>query len=565
MQLLPHLKSLTFQGGELSTVSNEVYLDQELPRLAKALATLGFTAVGEKPQNGVTVSITSKLQENGYKLSVTGEGIRIVAFDDSSAFHALATLRQILIQFPTGIPYLEIEDWPDLSVRGFMLDISRCRVPTLASLYQLIDLLASLKYNQLQLYTEHTFAYRDHQEVWKNASPLTDLEIHKLDTYCLERFIELVPNQNSFGHMERWLRHPRYHHLAESPNGFEHPLSGWKDHGSTLKPTQESADFVDSLYQELLPNFRSESFNIGGDEPWELGQGFSKDTVSERGKTRVYLEHLLRIQEKVREHGLRMQFWGDIIINEPELAAELGTDVTALLWGYEVGHPFEEHCQAMRKADASFTVVPGTSTWNSIGGRLHTALPNIDAATENAKRFGANGLLLTEWGDNGHHHSPIIALIPILYAAAQAWDKKPNNESLAFAATNLIPNPVSNSEYDDLMTLGYAAKSFARHLHNQSWLNRVLFARPQHYAEIAPLLDASELRIALDQLATVSSENEIGLAKDLLVFAAEKGLSLIRQEKPAPIPKSLVDRFKSHWLEVSRPGGLQESVAHLLE
>ena len=117
---------------------------------------------------------------------------------------------QLFRQFPNGVPCLHIEDWPDFPTRGVMIDISRDKVPTMATLYALVDLLASMKINQLQLYTEHTFAYRNHPEAWAEASPMTGEEILALDAYCRARFIQLVPNQNSFGHMERWLKLPRY-------------------------------------------------------------------------------------------------------------------------------------------------------------------------------------------------------------------------------------------------------------------------------------------------------------------------------------------------------------------
>ena len=95
-----------------------------------------------------------------------------------------------------------------------MLDISRNRVPTMDWLKELIDALALLHYNELQLYTEHTFAYQEHATVWEKASPMTAEEIREIDAYCRARGIELVPNQNSFAHLERWLRHAPYKHLA---------------------------------------------------------------------------------------------------------------------------------------------------------------------------------------------------------------------------------------------------------------------------------------------------------------------------------------------------------------
>ena len=157
-----------------------------------------------------------------------------------------------------------------------MLDVSRCKVPTMETMYELIDLLSDLRYNELQLYIEHTFAFKNHEIVWQDFSPLTGEEIEQIDQYCQEHFIELVPNLNSFGHFERWLRHKPYKQLAECPEGFrrDDPFMV-RDHGSVLKPNQESLDFIDSLYDEYLPHFSSKKFNVGLDEPWELGQGLS--------------------------------------------------------------------------------------------------------------------------------------------------------------------------------------------------------------------------------------------------------------------------------------------------
>ncbi|MDQ8179898.1 family 20 glycosylhydrolase [Pelagicoccus sp. SDUM812005] len=533
INLLPFPKRLAFHSGELAVP-------------AAPVSTQSQTAPG-----------------NGYTLSISPDGIQIDAATPQAAYHAQATLQQILNQYPRNIPCLEISDWPDLPVRGYMLDISRCKVPTQKSLFQLVDLLASLKYNQLQLYTEHTFAYREHPRVWQDASPLSPQDIQELDAYCRERFIELVPNQNSFGHMERWLRHPEYHHLAESPRGFEHPIAGWKQYGSTLKPTAATADFVDSLFAELLPNFTSRQLNVGGDEPWELGQGYSAAEVAARGKTRVYLDHLLRIQKKVRDRGYSMQFWGDIIINQPELATELGPDITALLWGYEVDHPFADHCQAMRRAQATFMVVPGTSTWNSIGGRLYTALPNIDQAATNAQRFSAQGLLLTDWGDNGHQQSHLLSIVPILAAAERAWNADCARPlELEAAATQLIPHPVSKSEYATILRLSEIASGFSSYLHNQSWLNKILFAKPADYAALKEQLRHEELARALASLQALQANGELALARDLLAYAAQKGIALLSYQSPPPLPQDHIERYRHYWLARNRPGGLEESVSH---
>ncbi len=171
-----------------------------------------------------------------YELTIGPDRIEIVAPDLAGAFYGVCTLIQIiqgsgvrsqesgngqsLIPRPQYlIPNIQISDFPDFPARGVMLDISRNKVPTFETTLALVDMLAGWKINQLQLYTEHTFAYRQHPEVWAEASPFTGEEILALDAFCRDRHIELVPNQNSFGHMEPWLIHERYRPLAEAPDG----------------------------------------------------------------------------------------------------------------------------------------------------------------------------------------------------------------------------------------------------------------------------------------------------------------------------------------------------------
>ena len=226
---------------------------------------------------------------------------------------------------------------------------------------------------------EHTFAYRNHPEVWAQATPFTGEDILKLDAFCRQRHVELVPNQNSLGHTERWLKHERYHHLAECPDGFEPPWGGHSP-ATTLNPLDPgSIELMASLYDELLPHFTSKLFNVGGDEPWELGKGKSKSEVEARGG-RVYLDYITKLHNEVTTRGHKMQFWGDIIVHHPDLVPELPKDVTAMLWGYEGGEKaaaeWERQCTLLEQSGVPFYVSPGTSSWNSIAGRSDNAIDN---------------------------------------------------------------------------------------------------------------------------------------------------------------------------------------------
>ena len=321
----------------------------ERPR-ARLLERTGGEAAATDADVALVIG-AEELPPGGYRLRVDAGGAAALAADEDGLWSAVATLRQLA---SLGWPGCEVEDHPDLAVRGVMLDISRDRVPTVAFLDDLVDHLADLKLNQLQLYTEHTFAYVGHDPVWAEASPLTPAEVRSLDDRCHACGIELVPNQQSFGHWHRWLTRPEYAHLAEHPEGIEHAFAvGAEPFG--LNPGDPRAlALLEDLYDQLLPCFRSRQLNVGLDEPFDLGLGSSRADCGARGKGRVYLEFLREVHARVTASGRTMLFWGDAILEHPELVGELPGDAVALEWGYEAGHPFEEHAARFAASGLAF-------------------------------------------------------------------------------------------------------------------------------------------------------------------------------------------------------------------
>ena len=420
------LFSCTTKNNIVSLAVSDLYPLLPMPQeLLLVDGQLTSRIVKRNPKITVGKEFISKSQ--GYILTFDSGKPFIQANDEVGVFYAKQTLNQIisLLSDYKKLPAIKIIDWPDIANRGVMVDISRDKVPTMDSLYALIDQLSKWKVNQFQLYTEHTFAYKNHKEVWRDASPITAEEILLLDKYCKDRFIELVPNQNSFGHMNRWLKHDTYKQLAEC----EVPTNGQWGYRSRniLSPAEpKSLELIDELFAELLPNFSSEMFNIGCDETIELGMGKSKSNVAKLGRGRVYLDYLLKLYEKAGLNGKQVQFWGDIILNHPTLISKLPKDMIALVWGYEKNHPFAYQSRKFRRAGNEFYLCPGTSSWNSISGRFTNMKGNLLNAAINAKKYGATGFLNTNWGDYGNWQSLTFCQPGYLYGAAIAWAPKQN-------------------------------------------------------------------------------------------------------------------------------------------
>lgn len=436
----------------------------------------------------------------GYELTVADGVIHVVASTPAGLFYGVQTLRQLLMQCGRDAPNLRCSDWPDFPNRGVMLDVSRDKVPTMPTLLALVDLLASWKINQLQLYFEHIYAYRNHPAVWQDDSPFTVEEILELDRFCRERFVELVPNQNSFGHLERWLVQPEYTHLAEAPEGCETPW-GPRDKPFGLQPTEESLRFLRSLYDELLPNFSSRQFNVGCDETIDLGKGRSHAQVEEVGVGRLYIDFVRKIHREVRARGYTMQFWGDIVVEYPHLVGELPRDAIALEWGYEADHPFDEHGALFAASGIPFYVCPGTSSWNSIVGRTTNAIENMRNAARNGLKHGAVGLLNTDWGDYGHWQPLPTSYLGLAAGAAYAWAFDANRD-LA------LPDAISRFAFrDDTGIMGRLAYDLGDvhrltgiSVHNASVLFRVLHATP---AKLVEWLRANEVSDPSQRLRAV--------------------------------------------------------------
>src|SRR5215213_11704379 len=118
----------------------------------------------------ITLAPNRGIPAQGYRLRIADDSIDLVADDAAGAFYGVATLVQMLRQCEGELPAGEIEDSPDFPVRGVMLDISRSKVPTMETLFAMVEMFSGWKINHLELYTEHTFAYANHREVWAQAS-----------------------------------------------------------------------------------------------------------------------------------------------------------------------------------------------------------------------------------------------------------------------------------------------------------------------------------------------------------------------------------------------------------
>ena len=401
-------------------------------RLVKAIQKL------PNSENGLPfmVHIGEGTQEC-YTLDLTNAGVVITAPSEVGAFYGVQTLRQLLSN--ETVYACHIEDAPDFAFRGYYHDVTRGRIPTLDTLKELVDYLVCMKVNSLQLYVEHSFAFREYADSIERTGCLTAQEIRQLDDYCYENFIELIPSLSCFGHLYELLEKPQYKHL-QVLESYEPKHIYWQERMAhhTIDPLHpESFLLIKGMIDQFLPLFRSDKFNICCDETFDLQNGKHKD--KDIGK--LYVDFVNQLIAYLKNQGKQVMMWGDVILQHMDYVQEIPKDTIFLNWFYGADkNEAEEKVRQFSKAVQPQIVCPATWAWNHFCEHLPESVPNITNMTQLAKQYGAMGVLNTNWGDYGDPCSFDLSLFGLVYGAARSWNVSTDIQTVAAFADALLYN-----------------------------------------------------------------------------------------------------------------------------
>lgn len=536
-----------------------------------------------------------------YRITVQPQKATVQYKNSASAFYALVTL----FYFRAGgreLPCFSLVEMAEVENRGFLLDISRGRVPKLETLKQLADILARFRYNQLQLYIEgFSFYYPSFSQYCDTDSALCGDEIRELDAYCAARFIELVPCQNTLGHMAPWLSKKEFTSLAECENGFCY--HGHHIVGTTLDASDPKAlRHVETMSDDLFTVFSSKKIHFGLDEPFEFCRCKNRD---ENPKT-LLLSYVEKLRAFAYRSGRHMMMWTDSLFKYGAVSPALPKDITYMEWGYEQEYPFNQRCAALRDAGVGFYVCPGTSSWRSFTGITDNMLKNVENALRAAVSYGAKGILLTDWGDENHMQPLCVSMPAVVYCAALCWNSTYlyREEDLVQALDRFVFETRSGSfgrilleagRYHNLEEMYLPCRTLAHlcyssHIQTREQYETSLlftgmlnfvFALPQvaqaYEIDGAPLcpacaqtvcnnLEKLQQQLQLVQLSCPNDKRVLAELKNALqlahLFTAVR--LYIAGDKPLGsmqnTAKSVCAVFKRLWLQTSKPGGLQAAV-----
>jgi len=376
------------------------------------IGRLDIPAIAESlRRSGVTVP--ANLTDEGYVLFANTERVIVAGKTEIGTFYGLQTLKQLVRGEGAGafIPAVKTVDWPTMRWRGVSDDISRGPVPTVEYIKRQIRTEAFFKLNMHSFYMEHTFSGQSHPLIGPEGGSLTPVEIGELVAYARNYHIELVPEQQTFGHLHKALRLEKYAELAETP------------YGDVLSPQQPGTyKLIADWYKELNELFPGQFFHIGEDETFELGEGQSRNEAQAKGVGAVYFEHLNRVRDLLKPYNRQLMFWGDIALHHPDLIGNIPKDMIVMNWQYGARDDFWSSIKPFQDAGLQQFVCPGAQTWNQIFPNTEAATKNIVNFVRDGQKAGTIGMMNTTWDDDGEALFE-MAWHPIVLGAAAAWQE----------------------------------------------------------------------------------------------------------------------------------------------
>ena len=500
--IIPQPVSMVIGTGEFTLNENtKIVVSKELERIAVMLQNslqpatgLLFPIVGEGGAGSIYLTIDSSLSnlgDEGYRLIVNSNDIKISAPKPAGVFYGTQTLLQLLPpeiykrakqnNKQWNIPALSIEDYPRFSWRGSHLDVSRHFMPK-EYLFKHIGLLAMHKMNVFHLHLTDDPGWRIEIKrypkltevgAWRKDTMLTydpptfsgkphggfytQDELRELVAYAAERFITIVPEIEMPGHCTAAIA--AYPELGCEGKPID-VAPGWSGPFDVFNVEESTIEFLQNVLLEVMDIFPSTFIHIGGDEVdksrWKRNERVQQrmKELGLKDEDELQSWFIKRMDDFLTKYGRRLVGWDEI------LEGGLAPGATVMSWrgmhggieaakmGHDVvmaptSHTYFDYYQSRRQDKEP----------HAIGGYLplrrvysFEPIPQELSPSEMKHILGVQAQIWTEYIPNPKHVEYMA--FPRLSALAEVAWSKPENKNYENFLTRLYVHLVRKDILD---------------------------------------------------------------------------------------------------------------------
>ena len=288
-----------------------------------------------------------------------------------------------------------------------------------SSIKLLIDCLAKMGYNQLEICMEDTYGIDGEPYFGYLRGGYSKQEMREVALYGQERGVEIVPAIQTLAHFPHLAKLPAYSDIFDV------------DDVLMIGDSRVYA-LIDRMFQTMREFFLTDQINIGFDEAYLVGLGKYLREHGYRDRFDLLMEHLTKVVAIAKEHGFKPHMWSDMFfrlvnrgeyygkgISIPEsVAAKIPEGLSLVYWDY-----FNEDESLFDSMVTSHEAM-GAPIWYAGSAIVHDgfaplnrkSLRVLEMAFRCLRRHSVHNFLITMWGDDGNECS-FFAALPSLYAA----------------------------------------------------------------------------------------------------------------------------------------------------
>ena len=342
----------------------------------------GCTASFSNKTEGAAIELVhnkalyATLGQEGYKLSVSTNGIRLESATTSGFFYGFTSLKKLLPACVAAgvkddkvttyeLPLVQITDRPRFPYRGFMLDVAR-HFFSVQEVKKMLDVMAIYKLNKFHFHLTEDQGWRwevkkypkltkvgavapntyvtsmEHGAYWTNQQYgpyfYTREELKEIVAYAAAKHIEVIPEIDMPGHFSAAMA--AYPEFSCNPDGV-HRVETWggvfTDVLNVANP--KAVRFVKDILDELMSIFPSKNVHIGGDEcpttAWEHNaecQAMYKN-LNLMSYRQLQTHFIAEITDYLKSKGRKISVWNETVTEKgADLQLMKKTGATVYCW-----------------------------------------------------------------------------------------------------------------------------------------------------------------------------------------------------------------------------------------
>ena len=321
-------------------------------------------------------ALYATLGQEGYKLSVSTNGIRLESATTSGFFYGFTSLKKLLPACVAAgvkdekvttyeLPLVQITDRPRFPYRGFMLDVAR-HFFSVQEVKKMLDVMAIYKLNKFHFHLTEDQGWRwevkkypkltkvgavasntyvtsmEHGAYWTNQQYgpyfYTREDLKEIVAYAAAKHIEVIPEIDMPGHFSAAMA--AYPEFSCNPDGV-HRVETWggvfTDVLNVANP--KAVRFVKDILDELMSIFPSKNVHIGGDEcpttAWENNaecQAMYKK-LNLTSYRQLQTHFIAEITDYLKSKGRKISVWNETVTEKgADLQLMKKTGATVYCW-----------------------------------------------------------------------------------------------------------------------------------------------------------------------------------------------------------------------------------------